>query len=241
MNTRWTSIPLRQLLTERSLRNKADLPLLSVVREKGVIMRKLDKSENHNIIPEDLSNYKVVKSGQFVINKMKAWQGSCGVSKYDGIVSPAYFVFDLQIDNPLFFNYAIRSRYFIDEFNRISKGIRVGQWDLDLQQLKYLQFYIPPREEQDQITRFLDWKISKINNYIKLIYGKTSIDPKVIEAYPQSLLALLTEYRVCLISDVVTGKVDVSDVIVPKFEAIEDFVEDENIDDESDNTFIERE
>ena len=34
-----------------------------------------DDSENHNYIPDDLSNYKVVKSGQFAMNKMKAWQG----------------------------------------------------------------------------------------------------------------------------------------------------------------------
>jgi type I restriction enzyme S subunit len=97
---------------------------------------------------------------------MKAWQGSCGVSLYDGIVSPAYFVFDLRIDNPTFFNYAIRSRHFVNEFGRISKGIRVGQWDLELEQLKYVYFSVPPRDEQDQIVLFLDWKVSLINKLI---------------------------------------------------------------------------
>ena len=87
----WQVVPLRQLIMPNNRRNRPDLPLLSVVRDKGIIKRKLDKSDNHNIIPEDLSNYKVVSEGQFVINKMKAWQGSCGVSPYDGIVSPAYF------------------------------------------------------------------------------------------------------------------------------------------------------
>jgi type I restriction enzyme S subunit len=163
---KWETVPLRQLITPTSSRNRTDLPLLSVVREKGVVMRKLDKSDNHNAIPEDLSNYKVVLSGQFVINKMKAWQGSCGVSMYDGIVSPAYFVFALNIDNPRFFNYAIRSRHFVDEFNRISKGIRVGQWDLDLEKLKYVRFFLPPSDEQGQIVRYLDWKVSRINKLI---------------------------------------------------------------------------
>jgi len=97
---------------------------------------------------------------------MKAWQGSCGVSLYEGIVSPAYYVFDLKIDNPRFFNYAIRSRMFIDEFNRISNGIRVDQWDLSLLKLKYVLFQLPPRDEQDQIVRFLDWKVSQINRLI---------------------------------------------------------------------------
>jgi len=162
----WQTVPLRKLITPNNRRNRPDLPLLSVVRDKGVIKRKLDKSDNHNIIPEDLSNYKVVSEGQFVINKMKAWQGSCGVSAFEGIVSPAYFVFDLQGADSRFFNYAIRSRHYVDEFGRISKGIRVDQWDLELSQLKYIRFPLPPRDEQDQIVRYLDWKVSQINKLI---------------------------------------------------------------------------
>ena len=33
-----------------------------------------DADENHNVIPEDLTNYKVARAGNLVINKMKAWQ-----------------------------------------------------------------------------------------------------------------------------------------------------------------------
>jgi type I restriction enzyme S subunit len=162
----WATVPLRALITPISQKNRPDLPLLSVVREKGVVLRDHDKSENHNVIPDDLSGYKVVRSGQFVINKMKAWQGSCGVSQYDGIVSPAYFVFDLQGVLSRFFNYAIRSKRFVDEFGRISSGVRVGQWDLSLEKLKYILFFLPPIDEQNQIVRFLDWKVSLINKLI---------------------------------------------------------------------------
>ena len=67
-------------------RNRPDLPLLSVVREKGVIVRDVsDVSSNHNFVPDDLSPYKVVRCGDLAINKMKAWQGSYGVSPCDGI------------------------------------------------------------------------------------------------------------------------------------------------------------
>ena len=166
MSVYWEAVPLRSLISQASMRNRPDLPLLSVVRDKGIIKRNLDKSDNHNVIPEDLSNYKVVSKGQFVINKMKAWQGSCGVSQFKGIVSPAYFVFDLDIHNPRFFNYSIRSRTFVDEFNRISKGIRVDQWDLELHLLKYIRFPLPSSDEQDQIVRYLDWKVSQINRFI---------------------------------------------------------------------------
>jgi len=185
----WATVPLRKLITPNNRHNRPELPLLSVVRDKGVIKRNLDRSDNHNVIPEDLSNYKVVSEGQFVINKMKAWQGSCGVSPYEGIVSPAYYVFDLKIDNPRFFNYAIRSRIFIDEFNRISTGIRVDQWDLSLLKLKYLLFPLPPRDEQDQIVRFLDWKVSRIN---KLINAK------------RRQIGLLREQKQAVINEAVT-------------------------------------
>ena len=89
MPDHWKILRLRNILRNTAERDRPDLPLLSVVREKGVILRDSeDSEENHNVIPEDLSNYKVVREGQFAMNKMKAWQGSYGVSPYDGIVSP---------------------------------------------------------------------------------------------------------------------------------------------------------
>ena len=90
----WDIRKLRQTLRFVAERNRPELPLLSVVREKGVVLRDIsDRDANHNFIPDDLTNYKVVRQGHFAMNKMKAWQGSYGVSKFDGIVSPAYFVF----------------------------------------------------------------------------------------------------------------------------------------------------
>lgn len=168
--SRWNMVKLRQVLTPVSVKNHPDMPLLSVVREKGVIKRNVeDKKENHNYVPDDLSNYKLVKCGQFAMNKMKAWQGSYGISKYDGIVSPAYFVFDVNYDlNPDFFNCAIRCMTYVSYFGRASDGIRVGQWDLSIGRMKEIPFLVPPREEQDQIVRFLDWKVSGINRLINI-------------------------------------------------------------------------
>lgn len=166
----WQVSKLRQILSPFSEKNHPDMPLLSVVREKGVIIRNVEsKEENHNYVPDDLSNYKLVKKGQFTMNKMKAWQGSYGVSKYDGIVSPAYFVFNLKCDiNRDFFNAAIRSKAYVNYFGQASDGIRVGQWDLSMARMKDIPLLVPPREEQDQIVRFLDWKVSSINKLINI-------------------------------------------------------------------------
>jgi type I restriction enzyme S subunit len=94
----WDLRSLGSMASLVSERGRPDLPLLSVVREKGVILRAtMSDDENHNFVPDDLSNYKVVRKGGLVINKMKAWQGSLGIAPCDGVVSPAYFVFEFKI------------------------------------------------------------------------------------------------------------------------------------------------
>lgn len=164
----WECSKLRSILFSVSKKNCPNLPLLSVVREKGVIVRNIsDDSENHNVIPEDLTNYKVVNPGQFAMNKMKAWQGSYGISKFEGIVSPAYFVFNLRKVEPSFFHVAMRSKVLIPFFAAASDGIRVGQWDLSMSRMREIPFFVPLKTEQTQIARFLNWKTSQINKFIK--------------------------------------------------------------------------
>ena len=159
----WEIAQLRKYLSLVSIKDKGDKPLLSVTREKGVIERNVnDPDENHNFVPEDLSGYKYVQPGQFVINKMKSWQGSYGVSDFEGIVSPAYYVCDLNFPDKEFFTKAIRSRSYVSFFAQWSKGIRVGQWDLEPIALKSIPFFEPPIAEQQKIVAFLNKRITLI-------------------------------------------------------------------------------
>ena len=136
----WEVRNLRTLIRPRNERNRTDLPLLSVAREKGVFVRSLtDANENHNVIPEDLSNYKVARAGCLVINKMKAWQGSMGIAPCDGIVSPAYFVFDFALANRTFGQALLRSEPYVAHFGQASDGVRVGQWDLTIAGMRQIQ------------------------------------------------------------------------------------------------------
>src|SRR3990167_2436234 len=193
----WEMRKFRTILTPIAERNRPDLPLLSVVREKGVIERNIkDDSENYNYIPDDLSNYKIVKSGQFAMNKMKAWQGSYGISKFHGIVSPAYFVFDLKCIEPGFFHKAVRSRAYVPFFTQASDGVRVGQWDLSQTRMKEMPFFIPSSEEQLAIARFLDYKTAQIARFIKA---------------KKRMIELLKEQKQVIINDAVTGKIVIKD------------------------------
>lgn len=166
----WTSERIATILDNVAERNRADLPLLSITREKGVILRDMDnEEENHNFIPDDLTNYKVLRKGQFGMNKMKAWQGSYGISEQDGIVSPAYFIFKLRNDiDSRFFHLAIRSRLYISFFGSASDGVRIGQWDLSRERMKNIQFFIPPLPEQTAIAAFLDRKTALIDQAIDI-------------------------------------------------------------------------
>ncbi len=182
----WEIKQLRNYLTFTSKKGYPDETLLSVVREQGVIVRNIEsQEENHNFIPDDLSGYKLVTEGQFVINKMKSWQGSYGVSSIRGIVSPAYYVCDLQFQEKQFFNVAIRSKVYVPFFTQYSKGIRVGQWDLSPIGLKSIPFIEPPVSEQRNIVAFLSNKSSEIDNLI----SKTEREIELLKELKQSVVA----------------------------------------------------
>ena len=190
----WGVRKLRRTLQAVTERKGQDLPLLSVVREKGVVLRDVsNKNENHNFIPDDLTNYKVVQRGHFAMNKMKAWQGSYGVSKFDGIVSPAYFVFSIDGVDGDYFHTAIRSKTYVPYFTRASDGVRIGQWDLSLARMREIPFAVPPLSEQAAIVRFLNLADRRIRRYIRA---------------KQKLIALLEEQKQVLIYRVVTRGLD---------------------------------
>lgn len=187
----WEISSLGKILLSVSEKNRPDLPLLSITRELGVIERDTeDQDSNHNFIPDDLSNYKILKKGQFGMNKMKAWQGSYGVSDFTGIVSPAYYIFDfIKSINPQFFHWAIRSKIYVSFFGSASDGVRIGQWDLSKSRMKSIPFIIPSNDEQQKIAQFLDDKTAKIDQAVNLA---------------EKQIALLKEHKQILIQNAVT-------------------------------------
>ena len=187
---------LRNIIAATAERNRPDLPLLSVVRERGVILRDItNMEENHNFVPDDLSNYKVVHSGQFAMNKMKAWQGSYGISQHDGIVSPAYFVFDVNGVSRHYFHAAIRSKAYIPFFAQASDGVRIGQWDLSQARMREIPFPLPPLPEQVAIVRYLDHMDRRIRRYVTA---------------KRKLIALLEEEKQAIVNRAVTRGLDLN-------------------------------
>ena len=201
----WEVKRLGNFLTLFSEKGFPNSHLLSVTREKGVILRgKDDKEENHNYVPDDLSGYKHIYKGDFVINKMKSWQGSYGVSPFEGIVSPAYFTCKLHGVNKDFFSCAIRAQIYTAFFMRYSKGIRVDQWDLEPTAMKSIPFILPPLPEQSAIVAYLDRVTSQLDEAI---------------AQQRRMIDLLNERKQIIIQHAVTKGLD------PNAEMVESGVE----------------
>lgn len=160
----WDVQPLRAVTSLKSDKNRPDLPVLSVYREYGVILKD-SRDDNHNATSLDTSTYKAVKPGDLVVNKMKAWQGSMGVSAHEGIVSPAYITCTTKTDRvrPAYLHYLLRSSPLIGVYNSLSYGVRVGQWDMHYEDFKQIPIPLPTKEEQDRIVAFLDQKTAEID------------------------------------------------------------------------------
>lgn len=190
----WEVDKIKYHLKRNEPKTPGNAIVLSVYRDYGVIPKD-SRDDNHNVTAEDTSKYKYVKKGQLVINKMKAWQGSLAVSDYDGIVSPAYFIYDFIDEeyNHKYFHYLVRSCY-KDEFKRISGGIREGQWDLSPEGFSNTLVLLPSVEEQNEI---LDYILQK----------EMEIDTLIADKKRQ--LDILADYKRSLIYEYVTGKKEV--------------------------------
>lgn len=189
----WEVLKSRYFLNEISVKGYPDEEVLSLYRDYGIIPKN-SRSDNHNVTSSDTSGYKLVKSGNLVINKMKAWQGSMAISNLRGIVSPAYYTFEVDNErfNLRFLHYALRNPAYKQEYMRISAGLRVGQWDLNKNEFKNLKYAFPAnKEEQKAIADYLDEKISQIDTLI---------------TEKENVISEYENYKKSMIYEYVTGK-----------------------------------
>ena len=180
----WEVLQIRRIMRNRSERNQPNAMVLSLYRDLGIIPKE-SRDDNHNVTSEDTASYKVVSKGNFVINKMKAWQGSMAVSEYDGIVSPAYYVCSFTRDvHKKYIHYLLRDASYKPEYMRLSTGMRIGQWDLNIDDFLRIKAIIPPLDEQKRIADYLDEKCGIIDSLI----GLQEHMIEKLKAYKQSVI-----------------------------------------------------
>lgn len=105
---------------------------------------------------------------------------------------------DLQKVDPKFYIYLLNSQYCRQILVALSN--QVTMTTLDQEKFKGLKVPLPPKNEQEIITKYLDEKTS-------------AIDKQLIRT--EEVIFKLQEYRSSLITNTVTGKIDVRDFVVP--------------------------
>lgn len=160
----WETHKMKYLFNERSEKGHPDEPLLVASQNMGVVPKTIYGSRTVEA-QKDLHLLKLVRIGDFVIS-LRSFQGGLEYAYYQGIVSPAYTI--LIPHEPMtasYFRYLAKSKLFIGLLTLCVTGIREGQ-NIDYGKLRDHLLPVPPRDEQDQIVRYLDWQVSKINRLI---------------------------------------------------------------------------
>lgn len=177
-----------QELDSRSETGKEEL--LSVSQYTGVTKKSDKVAEGENISnAKTLEGYKIVEKGNLVINIMLAWNGSLGISKYNGIVSPAYCVYKNRIGDERYFGYLFKTKNAKQEFKKQSTGIIDSRLRMYTDSFFNIKTALPPKQEQTTIANFLDYKTEKINRFIKK---------------KKQLIELLKEQKAAIINQAVT-------------------------------------
>ncbi|MDR0306523.1 MAG: restriction endonuclease subunit S [Chitinispirillales bacterium] len=140
----------------------AKYQLLSLTKN-GVIIR--DISSGKGKFPSDFGTYKTVNDGQiiFCLFDVDETPRTVGLSKHNGMITGAYDVFSINGVNPCFLEYY----YILLDDAKAMRPLYTGlRKVISINAFMQTYFPLPPRPEQDQIVRFLDWKVSGINKLI---------------------------------------------------------------------------
>jgi type I restriction enzyme, S subunit len=198
---KWKSSKFITVLKEKENKNDdIERKMLSVSQFFGIIEKQYESKELIKS-EEETTRYLVVEPTDLVVNVMWLQYRGLGVSFIDGIVSPDYRVFKVDCNSvsPYFINYLVRSDLYVNEYPRHLRGIRPNSSRISCHDFLRLPFFIPPLQEQQQIVDHLDQKTKEIDT--------------LIEKQNQRI-NLLKDYRQSLISEVVTGKIDVRNEVL---------------------------
>jgi type I restriction enzyme S subunit len=145
------------------LRNEKNDPIrvsqvLSLTAARGVI-RYEDKGAIGNNASEDISRYSIVRVGDIVVNSMNVIIGSVGLSKYDGVLSPVYYVltpFENGLIDMRYLAYHFEIESFQKSLIKIGYGILDHRMKIPWINLRAEKIAVPPIEEQRRIADYLD-------------------------------------------------------------------------------------
>ena len=154
-NGKWVKVKLGEKFKERKETGFEDLELLAITTANGVVRRtEIDIKDTSS---EDKSKYKRILPGDIGYNTMRMWQGVSGLSRYEGIVSPAYTILKpVENIDSLYMSYLFKTPNVINLFYRYSQGLVSDTLNLKYENFKDIKVKISNNiEEQKKISEVL--------------------------------------------------------------------------------------
>lgn len=187
----WDWLKFRYAFTESQEKIETEVvgPMLSVSGYRGIEVKQYD-DENRRRTEEDLVGYRVVRTGQLVVNTMWLNYAGLGVSEHEGHVSPAYRAYFIrpQLDRR-YAHHLMRSGAYVAAYTQLLTGVRPNSLQMSRDDLMSFPVLVPPLNDQVAIATFLDGEIGKIDALV---------------AEQERLIELLKEKRQAVISHAVT-------------------------------------
>ncbi len=201
----WRMIPSKRLFQEGKEKKRLEDQPATASQKYGIILQSdFMEKENRRIVvaTQGLEEWKHVEPNNFVIS-LRSFQGGIEWCEISGCVTWHYIVLIPQKNvYPPYFKWLLKSPPYINALQRTSDFIRDGQ---DLRFSHFIKVDLPliPIDEQKAIADFLNAKIPQINEAIE---------------NKKKQISSLHEFKTRLISDVVTGKIDVRGIEIPEYE-----------------------
>lgn len=154
---------------------------------------------------DNIKMYQNINEGQLMIHGMDTWHGAICISDYNGRCTKVVHVCETNEDK-MYIYYYLRLLAFLEMYKPFSNGVRQNTSDFrNWDKLGQINIIIPPIEKQYEISNTLT---EIINNSEKLI----------LEIINES--EMLNKLKQSLISEVVTGQIDVRDIAIPEYEKV---------------------
>ncbi|WP_418685309.1 restriction endonuclease subunit S [Akkermansia sp.] len=173
-----------ELRNERNYEALEDVNLISLYTDRGVVQHcDLTETTGNKAVTAD--GYKLVYERDIVVNIILCWMGAVGMSKYNGVTSPAYDVYK-PIDDVVseYYHYLFRTPQFNGECYRYGRGIMLMRWRTYSTEFGAINIPLPPRETQLKIVEHLDQKCGQIDALIANVQAQI----EKLKAYKQSVI-----------------------------------------------------
>lgn len=215
----WEIMRCKYLFSERDERSaEGKEPHLSMSQKYGLIPD--SELEERRMLSESYTGGKLCYKDDLVLNRLKAHLGVFALAPQCGVISPDYTVL-VPVTNkilPAYGEAVLKSASCRHELRIRVRGIIEGFWRLYTNDFNTIKLPLPSVDEQKTIMQYIDKLRENTRQYEKAILDEIDV---------------LHELRTRLMSDIVTGQIDVRDVVIPEYGPAEDDISEVEFADDS--------